>query len=511
LLDRLAAPTDPLTDQLLEGALAGVLVVDEQGRLVRSNARVCQMIGHVGSMRRGLPAMRLFAAEERETLWRVLRGVWHQQPVPAALNARLLREGAAELAVELTPLALRDADGAVYGVLLAVTDQTVRRQLEAQLAHGQRLQALGHLTACIAHDFNNLLMVIGGTAQLISERDGIDAETRADAEEIGGGVARGAALVQQLLGLGGAQAPQVRPVVIDDSIRALSGLLVRLLERRIGLALDLRGDGAAAVIDPSQLDQVLINLAVNARDAMPGGGTLTLQSRRTELRAPMESGVERIPAGRYVRVEVRDTGVGIPPAVMAQVFEPFFTTRQDAGGTGLGLATVRSIARQAAGFVGIDSVPSGGTGIQLYLPLHETPRPEPPADALAASQPIGTVLVVEDEAAVLRLAERALVSAGWRVLTADSAEAALVLPAVLEAAPGLLISDLVLPGLDGAALADALRRRWPGLPVLLVSGYADARIRESLGSSGFAFMAKPYRLAELVSRVAAITNRTDGA
>jgi two-component system cell cycle sensor histidine kinase/response regulator CckA len=500
----LASPSDPLTDQLLEGAGAGVLVVDGQGRLVRANARLCQMAGHAGPMRRGLPAMRLFAADERESLWRALRGLWRHQPVPAALSGRLLREGTADLPVELTPLALREADGAVHGVLLAVTDQTERRRLEAQVAQGQRLQAVGQLTAGIAHDFNNLLTVIGGAAQLIQARAGVDADTRVDAQEIGGSVARGTALVQQLLGLGRGQAPQLRPVVIDDAIRALSGLFVRLLGRRIALAIDLQGQGATAVIDPSQLDQVLINLAVNARDAMPDGGTLTLRSQRAELATPIDSGVERIPAGRYVRVEVRDTGAGIAPALLAQVFEPFFTTRQEAGGTGLGLATVRSIMRQAAGFVGIDSVPSGGTGVYVYLPLQEAAQPESRAPARPAPQPSGKLLVVEDDGAVLRLAERALSAAGWLVSTAESAESALAVANAMESAPRLLISDLVLPGQDGAALAKALRRRWPELPVLLVSGYADARMRESLGSSGFAFMAKPYRLAELVSQVAGI-------
>ncbi len=510
LVEALAGPLDDLTEQLLEGSAAGMLVVDEQARLVRSNARLRAMIGHAGTMRRGFPAMRLFAADERDALWRRLRGLWHGQPPPAPLSARLLRDGAADLPVELSLLALHEPDGGVRAVLLAVTDLTARRRLEAQLAQGQRLQAVGQLAAGIAHDFNNLLTVIGGTAQLIGERAGVDPETRLDAAEIGGSVARGTALVEQLLGFGRTQTAPPQPVVVDDAVKALCGLLVRLLGRRIALKLDLRGAGAVVRMDPSQLDQVLINLAANARDAMPKGGVLTLRSQVLELAVPRGGGSQPIGPGRYVRIEVCDTGVGMPPEVLAQVFEPFFTTRGAAGGTGLGLATVQTIVRRLDGGVAIQSTPDAGTTVQVYLPREAADGSCVAAPAVAADNPgqRGVVLLVEDEAAVLRMAERVLRQAGWQVMAADSAEAALSLLGPDAVAPSLMISDMVLPGQDGAALAGALRRRWPELPVLMVSGYVDAKLRARLEQTGLRLMAKPYRLAELVAQAAALTGPT---
>jgi two-component system cell cycle sensor histidine kinase/response regulator CckA len=512
-VETLGGPLDDLTEQLLEGSAAGLLVVDEQGRLVRTNARLRSMIGHAGTARRGLPAMRLFAADERDALWRRLRGLWHGQAAPGALAARLVRDGAADLPVELAVLALHEPDGRVRAVMLAVTDVTVRRRLEAQLEQGQKLLAVGQLAAGIAHDFNNLLTVIGGTAQLIGERAGVDAETRMDAEEIGGSVARGSALVEQLLSFGRTQTPQIRRVVVDDAIRALSGLLVRLLGRGISLHLDLRCASGAVRTDATQLDQVLLNLAVNARDAMPAGGALTLRSERLTLAEPLTCAASAIPPGSYARIEVCDTGMGMPPEVLARVFEPYFTTRGDAGGTGLGLATVQTIVRLVEGGVNIHSRPGGGTTVQIYVPLAAEAGSDDGAGVRSAPAEghtpaaRGVVLVVEDEEAVLRMAERVLRQAGWEVLTADSAEAALALFGPHAQAPRLMISDMVLPGLDGAALAAALRRRWPCMPVLMVSGYADAALRARLEQTDVRFMAKPYRLADLVAQAATLTDR----
>jgi two-component system cell cycle sensor histidine kinase/response regulator CckA len=264
-------------------------------------------------------------------------------------------------------------------------------------------------------------------------------------------------------------------------------------------------------VDPTQLDQVLVNLAVNARDAMPDGGELTLRSGHVTLFRPLTHGAETIPPGRYVMIEVHDTGQGIASEILPRIFDPFFTTKREMGGSGLGLSTVHGIVRQSDGFLGVDSVLGQGTSVRLYLPRwdvadgvaipHVPPAAvEPPREADSC----GVVLLVDDEDAVRRLAARALERGGWQVLSADSGEAALdLLRQRPSDSPGLaaLVSDMVMPGIDGAALAEAVRlqQNRPLLPVILVSGYAQSPLRGGLQAANTVFLAKPYRLAELVT------------
>ena len=251
-------------------------------------------------------------------------------------------------------------------------------------------------------------------------------------------------------------------------------------------------------VDPTQLDQVLVNLAVNARDAMPNGGRLSLRSGHITLFRPLTRGHETIPPGRYVMIEVEDTGTGIAPEVLPRIFDPFFTTRRERGGSGLGLATAHGIIRQSDGFIAVESEPGRGTCFRIYLPRHDGSDtigvPSPPAaqavpearPAAAAPPPPGesapvrrTALIVEDEPVVGRIAQRALTSRGWAVHLAESGDAVL---ANLDrlARPDVLVSDVVMPGTDGPTLVRRLRERWPGLPAVLVSGYVEEAVRKDL-------------------------------
>ena len=255
--------------------------------------------------------------------------------------------------------------------------------------------------------------------------------------------------------------------------------------------------------DPAQLDQVLLNLAVNARDAMPDGGTLTIATGHAVVLRPEGEGPGALPPGRYALLEVTDTGCGIPPEVLPRLFEPFFTTRPGQGGTGLGLATVQGIVAQSGGRITVESEPGAGTRFRIHLPRQEAPAALPPAPAAAAAAigSAGPIVLVEDEDTLRRLAERVLARAGHAVLPADGAEGAL---ALLDGAPqpAALVSDVAMPGMDGVALARRLRTRWPGLPVVLLSGYAEAALGADLAGEGLHFLAKPYAPAELLAALA---------
>ncbi len=387
--------------------------------------------------------------------------------------------------------------------------RTPRAARQAELL---RLQALGRLAGGIAHDFNNLLAAIRLSAEAIGERAGLDAESRADAAQIQASAGRGAALVARLLSFVRQQPPAPGPVDVNVAVRETAAMLSRPLGEAIAVRLDLEEPARLAHLDRVQLDQVLVNLAVNARDAMPQGGTLALRTGHASLPAPLPGFPDSVPPGRYLTVAVEDSGSGIPPDVLPRIFTPLFTTRAGKpgalGGTGLGLATVHAAIRGAGGHLSVTTALGEGTRMLIHLPLWEGPLPAlAPLPPLPAALPVAgrCVLLVEDEAPVRLLAERALARRGWRVLSADCGEAALGL---LDPAspPDVVVSDMGLPGMDGVALVHAVRARLgrPGLPAILVSGYAAEPLRVAIEAAGASYLAKPYRMAELADRLAAI-------
>ncbi|MCW3475094.1 ATP-binding protein [Limobrevibacterium gyesilva] len=535
LIERLAGPRDGAPDHrpddivelLFEDAPFGALVVNRHGRIVRANQALHQMVGAGVDLARGAPADLVFAADRRESAWDEVSPVLAGRLTAARVFVTRL-EGAVsgadardpwEPMVSVSATALREADGEISGALLRIADITLQKQLEAQLAHSQKLQAVGQLAGGIAHDFNNLLTAVLGAAESISLRPDLDPETQEDATHIQASAARGAALVRQLLAFGRQQTLQPRVLAVNDLITDLSGLLRRLLGGNVRLELDLESPGRTVRADPTQLDQVLVNLAVNARDAMPDGGVLTLRSGHMTLYRPLARGPETIPPGRYVMIEVRDTGTGIPSDVLPRIFDPFFTTKRDRGGSGLGLSTVHGIIRQSDGFLAVESEPGQGTRVRVYLPRWDGQEavaiPRVPKETAATTgeaqatrtQAIRRVLLVEDEEPVRRLAERTLARHGWHVLSAESGEAAL---ALLEGEPGsvmAIVTDMVMPGMDGATLVRSVRTRLgqKRLPAILVSGYAEETLRRDLDSTATAFLPKPYSLKELAAKLEDVT------
>lgn len=536
LIEQLARPLPPLLAALFEDPGTGVLVLNRDRKTVRTNRRLDAMRtasdATLTASREAADASAelLFATTDRPrvtaALVAALRGD-QTPPLRVSMDARNLATAAM---VVLSVATLHESDGQISGLLLRLTDISVEKRLEAELAQLQKLQAVGQLAGGIAHDFNNLLMAIGAAADSVLERECITSATANDLRQIRESADRGAALIRQLLAFGRRQPLQPTIISVNEAVRNISDMLLRLLGEQIRLLLALEEPSRSVRVDPIQLDRVLVSLAVNARDAMPTGGTLTLRTGHLTLYRPRRVGSESMPPGRYVAISVEDTGEGIPPDILSRAFEPFFTTRREHGGSGLGLSAVYGIVRQSGGFVTAESAVGRGTEVRLWLPRYEVT--EVISRACAADvRPIGSpqtgvstvwttdmavarraqaletgrfLLLVEDEESVRRLTERGLQRAGWQVSAVDSAEAALewlLRPGNLARRPCALVSDIMLHGIDGAELVRSARIVWPELPAVLISGYTDSALLGDLAVQGVSFLAKPFKLRELAACV----------
>ncbi|CAH2599174.1 Histidine kinase [Rhodovastum atsumiense] len=344
------------------------------------------------------------------------------------------------------------------------------------MAHQERLVLIGRCAAGIAHDVGNLLATIQAGIAALAERPELDAAARADIAEIGAVARRGSGLVRHLLACGRMLPSEPRRIELREAVADLASLLRHVMGPGIRLEVDAGDSDLPVRIDPTRFDQVLVNLAANARTAMPDGGSFRVRCRQ-----------ENTTGAAVAVIEVQDTGIGIAPEILPRIFEPFFTTSRDRG-TGLGLATVQEVVREAGGSIAVESRLGFGTCMRLCLPLCAAPAGGG-----------GTILLVEDEALLRRLMEGALKTAGWTVLAADSAETALPLA---DAHPGLaaVVTDLELPGQDGGSLVLAIRERLarPDLPALIASGYADAAMGGLALPQATAYLSKPYTVPELL-------------
>jgi two-component system cell cycle sensor histidine kinase/response regulator CckA len=351
----------------------------------------------------------------------------------------------------------------------------------------------------VAHDVSNLLTAIIGAADAVLERSGIDPEARADVAHIREGARRGAGLVQRLRG---GTTDALGFISVNATIRATSRLLAHRLGANIALTIALGEPDFQVRADPSQLDRLLLNLVANARHAMADGGTVTLVTSRRMMFHAETRFPDTIPPGDFGVISVTDTGSGIPREALPRIFEPGVSSRRHAGGSGLGLASVRDIVSRCDGFVAVESVKAGGTRFEIFLPGHDAVAQPGPAAPPAATT--GTVLLVDDDPIVRQIAERVLHRAGWVVLPAESAEDALEI--LKKARCDLVISDIAMPGMDGVALARHVQEARPDLPIILTSGYERTTTEDGFGIGNFVFLTKPYGqedLLEAVARVAA--------
>jgi PAS domain S-box-containing protein len=431
---------------------------------------------------------------------------------PFVADHRLLLPDGGTRWVHVQAEAIRDPAGQIAGVAGTVQDLTDRVELEQRLRQAQKMEAVGQLAGGIAHDFNNILTVILGHIHVLLMDPSADQPTKDSFQEIEAASQRAARLTRQLLAFSRRQLLQMRPLRLQTALGGMADMLRRLLGEHIELVVACPPE-LAVLADSGAIDQVFMNLAVNARDAMPQGGHLTIAARSVTVDSEGLRGRSEARVGEFVCLEVTDTGCGMDPSTLSRIFEPFFTTKEVGKGTGLGLATVYGIVQQHSGWIEVTSEPGHGSTFRIYLPLAtgevETPadRPSQPAKVVGGAE---TILLVEDEPALRAVAKRMLQRAGYQVLEAASGPDALSLWSLHRDEVKLLITDLVMPGgLSGQNLARQLRLDKPGLKVILSSGYSLEALRDTVSlDEAQVFLPKPYEPAKLASTVRSLLDHS---
>ncbi len=477
------------------------------GRLLDVNHAFVRLTGWPREELLGIPSLQLAAPDHRgvmaETWARVLR-----TGNPAEYDMDLLRRDGSRVPVSLTVFAVMDQGGRPVGVAMIIKDMTERKQLEAQLRHAQKMEAIGQLAGGIAHDFNNLLTVINGYSELLLALLPAEEAWRNPVEEIKKAGTRAAALTRQLLAFSRKQVLEPRVLDLNALIAQMGQMLRRLVREDITIVTQLDPALGRVKADPGQIEQVLMNLVVNARDAMPQGGQLTITTGNADPDSLPAGSRATAPPGPSVTLAVRDTGCGMDEATLARIFEPFFTTKGPGLGTGLGLSTVHGIVKQHGGAIAVESRPGQGTTFTLYLPrVAEEPAqgPEPPAPSPDVPRGSETILVVEDEAMVRDLVTTILRHGGYTVLAARDSAEALRLCHEHRGSLHLLLSDVVLPGMRAQDLSRQAAALRPGLKVLYLSGYQeDAAVHPEVADAGLACLRKPFTQEELARKVRAV-------
>jgi two-component system cell cycle sensor histidine kinase/response regulator CckA len=439
------------------------------------------------------------------------RKSWRQsveQGIPYAEEFRVRATDGAYRILSVSGVPVRDDAGRILEWVGTHTDVTEHRELAAKLMQSQKMESLGGLAGGVAHDFNNLLTVIAGYSDFLISDRAPDDPVREDAEEIRRAAARATLLTQQLLAFSRKQMRQPEVIELNARVREVSAMLGRLIGEHIELKLELSPDAGAVLADVGQIDQALMNLVVNARDAMADGGVIAIRTRRASISAAETTQSPGVPRGEWAVLVVADTGTGMTTEVRARAFEPFFTTKEIGRGTGLGLSTVYGIVRQSGGHLSLVSEPGAGTTVTIHLPLVEpAAHVRPGSSSGAESRGYETVLLVEDEDAVRRLAQQSLERKGYRVLSASSGIDAIRLVRGGERVD-LVLTDVVMPGMPGSELVQRLERERPGLRALYMSGYTDdAIVRHGVLEAGVNLIQKPFAPDALARKVRELLDR----
>jgi two-component system cell cycle sensor histidine kinase/response regulator CckA len=504
-----------------EDAPIGIALIDDDGTLAECNDAFLTMIGRPSRSILGCPLAELFSPGERTSILARLDQGKIGSGMIAPFEVNLRTQGREKKMAQLYARRLAGAPGEAgpsgassgsgSGMILHFIDLTEQKSLEAQFAQSQKMQAIGQLAGGVAHDFNNLLTAMIGFCDLLLLRHKPGDQSFSDIMQIKQNANRAANLVRQLLAFSRQQTLQPRILNITDVLAELSNLLRRLIGENIELKMVHGRDLGLIKVDQGQLEQVIINLAVNARDAMSGGGRLTIQTSNVSTNEPTRREHEEMPPGEYVAIEVLDTGTGIPKENLARIFEPFFSTKEVGSGTGLGLSTVYGIVRQTGGFIFVDSAPGEGAKFTIHLPRHQaaktaavTAEAESEARERSAGDltGTGTILLVEDEDAVRVFSARALRNKGYQVLEARSGEAALSLLNTESNRVDLLVSDVVMPHMDGPTLIRHVRDKRPDMKVIFISGYTEDKFRDQIDAGEHIhFLPKPFSLKQLAGKV----------
>ncbi|HOO51985.1 MAG TPA: response regulator, partial [Alphaproteobacteria bacterium] len=489
--------------QFFEEAPIGIAILDKENQIKECNPLLEKMVEKEQQSVQFLPFTEIIDYADwplaTETLAKIRSGeiltdpieirLWEDQsktPLPCHMFARMLSEG--------------------DNMAVHFLDLSQQKSLENQFIQSQKMQAVGQLAGGIAHDFNNLLTAIIGFCDLLLLRHKPGDPSFGDIQQIKQNSNRAANLVRQLLAFSRQQTlrPQIQDVT--DILTEVAHLLRRLIGVNIDLDLVHGNDLWPVKVDSGQMEQVFVNLVVNARDAMPDGGALTITTTALTTTESMSFGQDTMPAGEWTKIEIKDSGTGIPPDVLEHIFEPFFTTKEVGKGTGLGLATVYGIIRQTGGYLGVDSIVGEGTSFSIYLPRvreeekDQEKHPEQTEETSTDLTGNARIMLVEDEDAVRTFSTRALTNKGYEVITAENGDAGLEVFQSLDKPIDLLITDVMMPGKDGPTLAKEIRESVPDLKIIFISGYTEERLKDTLGDNIY-FLPKPFTLKDLASKV----------
>ena len=491
--------------QTFSDAAIPAVIIGEEGHIIDYNPAFTLMIGDVRSGREFFEM--IHPAVRSETTTRLRRSF--ERTTPTSPFEIRFDEDKIHTTTYVSHLTQEDGSSAL---MLQFIDISEQKRLERQFIQSQKMQAVGQLAGGIAHDFNNLLTAMIGYCDLLLQRYLPNDPAYTDVMQIKQNANRAANLVRQLLAFSRQQTLQPKVVHITDSLADLSTLLRRLIGAGIELKMIHGRDLWTVKVDVSQLEQVIINLVVNARDAIANGGTLTIRTSNYQCLKQQRIGHDLVAKGDYVMIEVLDTGQGIPPEHLEHIFEPFFSTKEVGEGTGLGLSTVYGIVKQTGGFVLVDSIPNEGTSFKILLPRYAGEEEEAIVSAVEAPTGDltggGTILLVEDEDAVRMFSARALREKGYRVIEADSGESALEILGSGESFD-LLVTDVVMPKMDGPTLSKKVRELYPDTKTIFISGYTEDTFRKNLDHNAqIHFLPKPFTLKDLASKVKEVLTLT---
>jgi two-component system, cell cycle sensor histidine kinase and response regulator CckA len=490
-------------DDLCENATDAIFTTDVDLNFTSVNGAAATLLGYSRDEAKRLNVAAIVTPDTLEMVRHKLEEQRNGKPASMYETEILTRDGR-RVPIEVTAR-LVYREGRPVGTQGIARDISERKRLEQELRQAQKMEAIGRLAGGIAHDFNNLLTVIMGHSQEMIERLPPDDPSRADALQILGAGEFAAGLTRQLLAFSRQQI--IAPQVLDFNavVAGLTPMLRRVIEENVNLDIRIGPERYAMKADPGQIEQVLMNLVVNARDAMPHGGTLTIETTGALIEAPAVVDRSFMALGRYVLLVVRDTGQGMDGETKAHLFEPFFTTKDAGRGTGLGLSTVYGIVKQNGGYVFVDSEPACGTTFRLYFPRLPVAEIAPAPAARSPRRTTGgseRILLVDDDLGVRNFAARVLSSRGYAVLSASSPDEAVELSEEQEGRIDLLLTDVVMPGTTGRALANIMRESTPGLKVLYMSGYTtEAIVDHGILDPAIAFIGKPFTAERLALKV----------
>ena len=478
----------------------GLALADRDGRFLYLNDAFCRAVNLPAGSRPIYPGD-LVVREDKAAVADSVRRFATGQAMTGDIAVRLRDQP--DEPVALTIAGARGLGDAA--VLLSIKDNSEESKLKKQVAQATKMQAVGQLAGGVAHDFNNILTGIIGHCDLMLMRHTPGDSDYDDIQQIKNNSNRAANLTRQLLAFSRQQTLRPQILQLPDTVSEISNLLQRLLGETVTLVVKHGRNLGAVRADPGQLEQVIVNLAVNARDAMPRGGTLTIQTYTVSTAEVRKLGSDILPITDYTALSVADTGTGISPELLPKIFEPFFTTKEVGKGTGLGLSTVYGIVKQSGGFIFADSKAGQGTTFVIYLPVHRGESGADSAPVKAKPKPTetwgtGTVLLVEDEDMVRAVAERALTRNGYTVVTAANGEAGLE---TLEGRTdiSLIVTDVMMPVMDGPTMVREIRKAHPAMPVLFMSGYAEEQLRKMIDLDNIAFLPKPFSVQQLAGAV----------